>query len=176
MNTQPTPITDAEPGVSFHNDIRHEAQLCSPVGQPTGQFTDHKRILIVDDEAGVTRTLKLNLEATAGYEVRTENDSIRVIDTAREFHPQLILMDVLMPHLDGCDVSARIHADPELKDTPIVFLTALAHNEDTGGHAVAAGSTVYLAKPVDTEELIKCIEQSLLLHTKPQRHAFTRHS
>jgi two-component system, OmpR family, alkaline phosphatase synthesis response regulator PhoP len=84
-----------------------------------------KRILIVDDEAGVTRSLKLTLEATAGYEVRTENDSARAIDTARDFRPHLILLDVLMPHLDGCDVSARLHADPELKDTPIVFLTAL---------------------------------------------------
>jgi CheY-like chemotaxis protein len=120
-----------------------------------------KRILVVDDEPGVTRSLKLNLEATAGYEVRTENDSALAIDAARDFHPQLILLDVLMPHLDGCDVSARIHADPGLKDTPIVFLTALADNDDTGGHAVVAGSTIYLAKPVDTKELIKCIEQTL---------------
>ena len=121
-----------------------------------------KRILIVDDEPAITRSLKLNLEALAGYEVRTENDSARAVDAAREFHPQLILLDVLMPHLDGCDVSAQIHADPELKHTPIVFLTALANNEATGGHAVAAGSTVYLAKPVAIEELIKCIEQTLL--------------
>lgn len=129
-----------------------------------------KRILIVDDEPGVTRSLKLNLEATAGYEVRTENDATAAVNAAREFQPQLILLDVLMPRLDGCDVSARIHADPELKDTPIVFLTALASNEDTGGHAVAAGSTIYLAKPVDTAELIKCIEQTVSTTAQPQRH------
>lgn len=70
-----------------------------------------KRILIVDDEPGVTRSLKLNLEAMAGYEVRTENDSALAINAARDFHPQLILLDVLMPRLDGCEVSARIHAD-----------------------------------------------------------------
>jgi CheY-like chemotaxis protein len=131
-----------------------------------------KRILLVDDEPGITRSLKLTLEAAAGYEVHAENDSTRAIDAARDFHPQLILMDVLMPRLDGCDISARLHADPELKDTPIVFLTALAHNEDTGGHAVVAGSTVYLAKPVDAEELIKCIEQTLLKTVQPRRHTF----
>lgn len=120
-----------------------------------------RRILIVDDEPSITRSLKLNLETAAGYEVRTDNDSARAIAAAREFRPQVILLDVLMPHLDGCDVAARIHADDDLKDTPIVFLTALAHNEDTGGHAITAGSTVYLAKPVDTGELIKCIEQTL---------------
>jgi two-component system, OmpR family, alkaline phosphatase synthesis response regulator PhoP len=132
-----------------------------------------RRILVVDDEPGVTRSLKLSLEAAAGYEVRTGNDPALAIDAARDFHPHLILLDVLMPHLDGCDVSARIHADPELADTPIVFLTALANNEDTGGHAVVAGSTVYLAKPVDTEELINCIEQTLLTTAQLQRHALS---
>jgi CheY-like chemotaxis protein len=120
-----------------------------------------KRILAVDDEPGVTRSLKLNLEALAGHELRTENDSALVIDAARDFQPQLILLDVLMPLLDGCDVSTRIHADPGLKKIPIVFLTALANKEVTGGHAMFAGSTVYLAKPVDTEDLIRCIEKTL---------------
>src|SRR5882724_6761699 len=131
-----------------------------------------KRILIVDDDPGITRSLKLNLEAMASYEVRTENDPALAIDVARDFHPQLILMDVLMTRLDGCDVSAQIHADPELKATPIVFLTALASNESTNGHAAVAGATVYLAKPVDTMELIKCIEQTLSSTVQSRRHAF----
>jgi DNA-binding response OmpR family regulator len=133
-----------------------------------------KRILVVDDEPTVTRSLKLNLEAMANYEVRTENDPALAIDAARDFHPQLILLDVLMPRLDGWDISVRIHADPELADTPIVFLTALASNEATGGHAVIDGSTVYFAKPVDTEELIKCIEQILSPKLQPH-HAFFLH-
>jgi CheY-like chemotaxis protein len=117
-----------------------------------------KHILIVDDEPSVTRTLKLNLERTLRYNVRTENDARRVMSVAREFQPDLILLDVIMPGIDGCEVSARIHTDPELKDTPIVFLTALATNEATGGHTVTAGSTVYLAKPVSLDELIHCID------------------
>ena len=117
-----------------------------------------KRILLVDDEPGVTRSLKLALEATGQYEVRTENDSNHAIERAREFHPHLILLDVLMPGLDGWDVSARVHSDPEVKDTPIVFLTALATREGTGGHAAVAGSTVYLAKPADIREVIEAIE------------------
>lgn len=130
-----------------------------------------KRILIVDDEPGLARSLKLNLEATGHYEVRTENDSNHVIKIVREFHPHLILLDVLMPGPDGCEVSARLHADPEVKDTPIVFLTALADNADTRGHAVAAGSTVYLAKPVDAEELVKCIDETLSRTGQQQRRA-----
>src|SRR6266576_1516062 len=159
-----------------HPELMHaNDQAAAATPRPGKQAMSPKRILIVDDEPGVTRSLELNLEARAGYEVRAENDPASAIDTARDFRPHLVLLDVLMPHLDGCDVSARVHADSELMDTPIVFLTALANNEATGGHAVAAGSTVYLAKPVDTEELIKCIEQTLSLTAKPRRHAITRH-
>ena len=67
------------------------------------------------------------------------------LETARAELPDLILLDVVMPGMDGCEVAARIHTDQELKDTPIVFLTALATNKNTGGHATVAGSTVYLA-------------------------------
>ena len=66
-----------------HSAIQH---------QPEGPTMIAKRILVVDDEPGVTRSLKLNLEATAGYEVRTENDSTLALDAARDFHPQLILL------------------------------------------------------------------------------------
>ncbi|HUK81238.1 MAG TPA: response regulator [Verrucomicrobiae bacterium] len=118
-----------------------------------------KRILVVDDEPGITRSLKLNLEATQLFKVRTENESIHVLKVAHEFQPDLILLDVVMPDPYGCRVAAQLHADPELKDTPVVFLTALAHNEETGGHAVAAGARVYLAKPVDITELVRCIEE-----------------
>ena len=118
-----------------------------------------KRILVVDDEPSVTRSLKLTLEDTLRYEVRTENDATHAVAAAREFHPDLILLDVIMPGLDGCDVSARIHADSELRDTPIVFLTALATNEDTGGKTMIAGSTVYVAKPVMLGELVRCLDE-----------------
>ena len=124
---------------------------CTPPVNP-------KRILLVDDDPAVTRSLKLNLECTLRYDVRTENDARCVLPAVRQFHPDLILLDVVMPGMDGCEVAARIHTDQELKDTPIVFLTALATNEDTGGRTTVAGSTVYFAKPVMLDELIRCIE------------------
>ena len=120
-----------------------------------------KRILVVDDEPSVTRSLKLNLEHTLRYEVRTENDATRAVAVARDFHPHLILLDVVMPGFDGRDVSAHIHSDPELRYTPIVFLTALATNEDTSGQTMIAGSTVYIAKPVMLGELIRCMEEQM---------------
>jgi len=60
------------------------------------------------------------------------------------------------------------------KDTPIVFLTALANNEDTGGRVMVAGPTVYLSKLVNTEELMKCIEQTLSPTAQPRFHTHSR--
>jgi len=127
--------------------------------EPPVTVVNPRRILIVDDEPGVTRALKLNLECTLLYDVRTENMARRVLPAAREFDPDLILLDVVMPDMDGCEVAARLHLDPELRDTPIVFLTALASNEQTAGRTMIAGSTVYLAKPVGLLELLRCIDQ-----------------
>lgn len=113
----------------------------------------NKRILVVDDEPSVTRNLKLNLESIGGYEVLGENHSPNTLSTARVFRPDLILLDVMMPGMDGGDVAARLRADPLLCETPIVFLTALVSNKETNGHEMSSGAETFLAKPVDIGEL-----------------------
>jgi CheY-like chemotaxis protein len=117
-----------------------------------------RRILVVDDEPSVTRNLKLTLEASGGYDVLGENDAGNALNTARFFRPELILLDVMMPEVDGGDVAARLRADPVLRQTPIVFLTALVSNEETDGHAMVSGDETFLAKPVDIGELRKTLE------------------
>jgi DNA-binding response OmpR family regulator len=120
-----------------------------------------KRILVVDDEPSVTRSLKLNLESSGGYEVRTENDGTNALVAARSFRPDLILLDVVMPDIDGGDVATKLQADPLLHDTPIIFLTAIVTNEETKGRGALIGTCVFLAKPVDLAELKKTIEGNL---------------
>ena len=70
-----------------------------------------KRILVVDDEPSVTRNLKLNLESSDGYDVFAENHAANALTAARIFRPDLILLDVIMPGMDGGDVAARLRAD-----------------------------------------------------------------
>ena len=89
-----------------------------------------KKILVVDDEASITRLLKLNLEKTGAYSVRTENEGIKTVEAAREFKPDLILLDVMMPDIDGGDVAAKLQADGLLNDVPLVFLTAAVKKEE----------------------------------------------
>jgi len=120
-----------------------------------------KRILVIDDEASVTRSITLNLEALRVYEVRPENDARAALQTAREFRPDLVLLDIMMPELDGGDIAAQLQEDPLLKDTPIVFLTAIVSKEETKGREAQIGGMNYLAKPVDLAELTRVIEAHL---------------
>ena len=116
-----------------------------------------KRILIVDDEPSFTRVLKLNLERSGFYEVTAENRGEMAIETARRFKPDLILLDVMMPEVDGGEVAAEIRSDTKLKNTPIVFVTAaLAKNEQ----GVISGFP-FISKPVTAEQVIKCIQEHL---------------
>ena len=119
-----------------------------------------KKILIIDDEAGFTRLVKLTLEMAGAYEVAEENDGIRARETARKFLPDLILLDIVMPRIDGGDVACQIQADPALKNVPIVFLTAIVSKKETvpGG---LIGGFPFLSKPVNLDELIQCIEETL---------------
>jgi two-component system OmpR family response regulator len=121
---------------------------------------EKKRILIIDDEPGFTRMVKLNLEKTGFFEVREENKATYAIPAAREFKPDLILLDVIMPTMDGGDVAAHIKADRHLRDIPVVFLTATVSQREAGDDGMKSGGALFLAKPVSVETLIKCINEN----------------
>jgi len=116
-----------------------------------------KRILLIDDEPNFTRMLKLNLEETGVYEVREENMGADGLATARQFKPDLILLDTIMPDMNGGDVALQIEADRKLTNTPIVFLTGSAPKKRQ--HII--GGRPFLAKPVSAEQVIYCIEEHL---------------
>jgi CheY-like chemotaxis protein len=123
--------------------------------------SEKKRILVVDDEASITRLLKLNLEATNHYIVRTENDAKAALATAEAFQPDLILLDVLMPDLDGGQLASLLQASPKLEGTPIVFLTAAATKKEVYARGGKVGGLPFLAKPVDLNEVLACLSQNL---------------
>ncbi|MBI4519578.1 MAG: response regulator [Gemmatimonadetes bacterium] len=118
------------------------------------ETTAKKRVLLVDDEPTITRTVKLYLEGTGAFEVRTENQGKQAIPAAREFRPQVIVLDIVMPDADGGTIAADIKADPDLKDTPILFLTALVSQSEVGAHRGKIGGHPFLAKPVDMDKLV----------------------
>jgi CheY-like chemotaxis protein len=120
-----------------------------------------RRILLVDDEPAFTRVMRDYLEQTGRYEVRMENNPESVVAVARAFHPDLVLMDVIMPDADGGEIASRLKADPTLSGLRIVFLTAVVSKEDVTKHGEVIGGRSFLAKPVDAKELVACIEREL---------------
>jgi two-component system, OmpR family, response regulator len=122
-----------------------------------------KRILVVDDEVGFTRLLKLNLEHTSNYDVRVVNWAEDALPAAREFRPDVVLLDVIMPRLAGGDVAACLWADASLKQTPIVFFTAAVSRTRVKEHDGLIDGFPLLAKPASVEEIIDRIE-----HVRPK--------
>lgn len=120
-----------------------------------------KKILAIDDEPSVTRMIKLNLEETGLYEVLAVNEATSALPAARRFMPDLILLDIMMPGMDGGDVAAEAAADPVLKHVPIIYLTAAVTKEELGVEPHFSGGRRLIAKPITTKELIDCIEETL---------------
>jgi CheY-like chemotaxis protein len=119
-----------------------------------------KRVLVVDDESGFTRLMKLTLERSGDYVVREENDGTQAWLVARDFKPDIIFLDIVMPKIDGGDVAAQIRSDPSLAHVPIIFLTAIVSSKE-GGQEI--GGFPFLAKPVS----IDTIKQAVETHTAP---------
>src|SRR5438874_9259039 len=124
-------------------------------------MTAKKRVLIIDDEASFTRLLKLSLHHTGRYTAEAVNDPAQALAVASEFLPDLILLDVMMPCMDGGEVATHIHASAKLKGTPIVFLTAAVKRNEISSHQGRIGGLPFIAKPVDFQEVVDCIEKQL---------------
>ena len=121
---------------------------------------EKRRILIVDDDANSTHLVKILLERSGPYLVLEDNDPTKADQTAHNFKPDVILLDIVMPKMDGGELATQIEADRELHDTPIIFLTALVtHGEAKSGLHIQGHPLV--AKPISIPELIDAIEKHL---------------
>lgn len=118
------------------------------------------RILLVDDDPDFTSLMKLNLEETGKYEVKEENCSENALATAREFGPDLIFLDIMMPKVLGGRVSAQLGDDEELKKTPVVFLTAVLSGSTKEAKSKVGGRP-FMTKPVSPEDVLAAIEKYL---------------
>jgi CheY-like chemotaxis protein len=131
---------------------------------PSSEFVKEKpRILIIDNNRDFTRSARLALERTGKYFVCEENDATKAHQTAQRFNPDLILLDIVMPEIDGGGVAARIQSDPRLQRTPVIFLTALVTKAETRSGLRIQGHP-FLAKPITLPELIRGIEENLPVH------------
>ncbi|MDO8535637.1 MAG: response regulator [Candidatus Omnitrophota bacterium] len=117
-----------------------------------------KRILVVDDEPDILKILSLRLEK-AGYDVIGGRDGREALDLARQMMPDLIILDVYLPDINGDDIAKILKADKKLKDIPIVLVSATATSVSKRAKECSASGCI--AKPFEPEELMDMVNKIL---------------
>lgn len=126
---------------------------------------ERKKILVVDDEPDVTELVSYHLKAK-GFAVETLNDATASIAKARHFLPDLVILDIMMPHLSGLQICRILRTEPRLSRVPVIFLTAKseAHDRIEG---LEVGADDYLSKPFSPKELVLRVEAIFRRLTTP---------
>lgn len=120
------------------------------------------RILIVDDEPDFSALFKENLEEAGNYEVEVVNEPKEAVAAAKEFKPELIFVDVVMPSMDGGDVVAALAQEPQLKRVPTLMLTALVEEDsNTATGESESGGLTFVSKTTALDKILDIIEGHL---------------
>jgi CheY-like chemotaxis protein len=117
------------------------------------------RVLVIDDEPAFVNLIRLNLEKTGQFTVRGESDPARWRDAIAEVHPHLLILDMMMPGLDGREILAILRREEATRRLPVIVLTALL--QDSRIDAVSREGVLFLAKPVSLKALLHCIDEHL---------------
>ena len=118
-----------------------------------------KRVLVCDDDPVILRLVQVNLELE-GFEVLMADNGERAVEVATQEHPALVILDIMMPRLDGYQTCERLKAQDETKDIPVVFLSAKAQQSDIE-RGRAYGVAEYLTKPFDPNDLVDVVKRLL---------------
>ena len=122
--------------------------------------TKSAKILVIDDEPEITDIIETFLE-NAGYEVRSENSSVIGIERAKTFLPDLVLLDIMMPFMDGYEVCKELKKSIETSKIPVIFLTGKDARSDEG-KSFEAGGDLFIKKPFSCERLLEIVKVVLL--------------
>ncbi len=118
------------------------------------------RILVIDDEPEITEIVETFL-AEAGYQVAVENSPENAVDKARKFKPDIVLLDIMMPGIDGYNICEELKADSEFAQTPIIFLTGKDRSDDMG-RSFRSGGDMFIKKPFSCERLLEIVNIVLM--------------
>ncbi|HEY8348044.1 MAG TPA: response regulator [Symbiobacteriaceae bacterium] len=117
------------------------------------------RILVAEDDIDIARLIQFQLQFH-GYEVITASDGAEALQLARKEAPSLMLIDWMMPVMDGLQAVSALKADPELRHIPVILMTAKAQSQDVQA-GLKAGAAAYLVKPFPLDQLVKTIQEVL---------------
>ncbi len=125
----------------------------------TKDISRKKKILVVDDEKALTALVSLHMKM-AGFEVLTANNGEKALELAGEEKPDLIILDLMLPKIDGWEVCKRLRQDPGISNIPVIMLTARAETEDKL-KGFEAGADDYVTKPFSPRELVARVKRVL---------------
>ena len=115
------------------------------------------KVLVVDDEPNILMSLEF-LMRKSGYEVYIARDGAEAMQLVHEQHPSVLVLDIMMPEVDGYEVCRLIKTNPGLAQIKVIFLSAKSKEADID-RGYAAGADLYLTKPFSTKELVKRIQE-----------------
>ena len=118
------------------------------------------KIMVIDDEPEITEIVETFL-VEAGYTVAVENASAKAVDKVREFNPDVILLDIMMPGVDGYNICEQIKADPAFAGVPIIFLTGKDRSDDMG-RSFKSGGDMFIKKPFSCDRLLEIVNIVLM--------------
>lgn len=144
----------AEEGLTSWCPLRHHRGVIAVEGKPL--------ILVVDDERPTTRLLQINLEAE-GYEVLTAFDGREALQSLEGRKPDLIILDLLLPQMDGYEVLEHIRADPRTRDIPVILLTG-RRSPDEIAEGWRYEIDLYLTKPYNVDDLLALVRRVVEMH------------
>lgn len=124
--------------------------------KPRGLLSDMaQRILIAEDEPNIVESLRFVLNR-AGFEVSVRDNGGQVLEALRETVPDVLILDVMLPEIDGFEILRRLRANPETKTLPVLMLTAKGQREDRE-RAIKLGANQFMSKPFGNSELIEAV-------------------
>ncbi len=124
---------------------------------PYTKMTDKKQLLLVDDDLYAVETLKFVLETKKGYEVITATNGKDALNLVKEKHPQLVILDVMMPKMDGYHFCRLLKFDARFKHIPVIFVSSKIQEADKR-LGLACGGNEYVTKPYDINNLVNLVE------------------
>lgn len=127
------------------------------------------KVLLVDDGKDMQEMIRMSLEFTGGNQVMVADDGPTGIEMAQKEHPDVVLLDVMMPRMDGYETCRRLRENEETKDIPVVFLTARAQAKDTE-KGLQVGAAGYILKPFDAMKLNQEVREILANATSRQQN------
>jgi CheY-like chemotaxis protein len=156
---------------AWRSRVQHSPEPGGGAGRGPSAQSD-PLVLLVDDERAIRTICRVNLEAD-GLAVLEAKDGAEALEEIRREHPSLVLLDVMMPGIDGWNVAEQLEADDETRDIPVVFLSARAAREDRL-RAQELGAVGYIVKPFDPLELAGIVRDVLERVARGEREQLNR--